>query len=393
MINYSKLKTAIKLCWLVLFTVYLGCLFTQNYLTIVVENEVLQAIDVFITSPVPNLIVSFVMYYFNILIIYHAILRKQLFKYKPILLSVIITVSWILKTVFINYEIVNYLDFITLGLLIIFIPKKWYRVVLGTLFVFVVTLVSSIIKDLFIFQYTELLNTSMIVVLIYSIDMYIIDVLYYLYSRKEEVGHEQISVLWKAQMVKIKNYWRKCCSWNRSTLPSSSTNSSFLVETYCSIIFFILTYSILLLVGILCNRWLEITISVFAFHILREKDSKTFHAETSIKCFITSIISFSIVMSLEFPLDVSIFASILLAYWLSTVMYFIQDYLDLHMKFKPQTFYKGMTTLPEGLQGVEYDIMYQYYVKRKSLDKIAMNLGYSVDGIKKIKAKILKRYS
>ena len=43
--------------------------------------------------------------------------------------------------------------------------------------------------------------------------------------------------------------------------------------------------------------------------------------------------------------------------------------------------------------GIEYDIILQYYVKRYKLDKIAINLNYSVDNIKKLKAKIIKRYS
>lgn len=49
--------------------------------------------------------------------------------------------------------------------------------------------------------------------------------------------------------------------------------------------------------------------------------------------------------------------------------------------------------LPKDLKGIEYDIIYQYYVKRYKLDKIAINLNYSVDNIKKLKAKIIKRYS
>ena len=49
--------------------------------------------------------------------------------------------------------------------------------------------------------------------------------------------------------------------------------------------------------------------------------------------------------------------------------------------------------LPKDLKGIEYDIILQYYVKRYKLDKIAINLNYSVDNIKKLKAKIIKRYS
>ena len=58
-------------------------------------------------------------------------------------------------------------------------------------------------------------------------------------------------------------------------------------------------------------------------------------------------------------------------------------------------FFKGMTKeeLPKNLRGIEYQIMYQYYVKRDKLDKIAMNLGYSASNIKCLKSHIMKKYS
>jgi DNA-directed RNA polymerase specialized sigma subunit len=58
-------------------------------------------------------------------------------------------------------------------------------------------------------------------------------------------------------------------------------------------------------------------------------------------------------------------------------------------------FFKGMTKeeLPKNLRGIEYQIMYQYYVKRDKLDKIAMTLGYSTSNIKCLKSHIMKRYS
>lgn len=49
--------------------------------------------------------------------------------------------------------------------------------------------------------------------------------------------------------------------------------------------------------------------------------------------------------------------------------------------------------LPNDLVGIEYEIIYQYYVKRYKLGKIAMNLNYSIDNINKIKKKVILRYS
>jgi DNA-directed RNA polymerase specialized sigma subunit len=43
------------------------------------------------------------------------------------------------------------------------------------------------------------------------------------------------------------------------------------------------------------------------------------------------------------------------------------------------------------LNEIETKIMFKYYVERKSLQYIANNVGYSIDNVKKIKAKIIKR--
>ena len=62
---------------------------------------------------------------------------------------------------------------------------------------------------------------------------------------------------------------------------------------------------------------------------------------------------------------------------------------------KNSVFFKGMTKdeLPKNLRGIDYQIMYQYYVKRDKLDKIAINLGYSTSNVKCLKSHIIKRYS
>jgi hypothetical protein len=82
-----------------------------------------------------------------------------------------------------------------------------------------------------------------------------------------------------------------------------------------------------------------------------------------------------------------------LAGLLGIINFLAKDYLE--HKVKKIKFYKGMLAedIPDDLVGIEYEIIYQYYVKRYKLDKIGYNLNYSKDNIYKIKAKIIKRYS
>ena len=91
--------------------------------------------------------------------------------------------------------------------------------------------------------------------------------------------------------------------------------------------------------------------------------------------------------------DISKYINIWLAGCLGIINFFAKDYLE--YKIKKTKFYKGMLAedIPKDLVGIEYEIIYRYYVKRYKLDKIAYDLQYSYDNVYKIKAKILKRYS
>jgi hypothetical protein len=91
--------------------------------------------------------------------------------------------------------------------------------------------------------------------------------------------------------------------------------------------------------------------------------------------------------------DISKYINIGLAVVLGIINFLTKDYLE--HKVKKIKFYKGMLAedIPDYLVGIEYEVIYQYYVKRYKLDKIAYNLNYSKDNINKIKAKVIKRYS
>jgi hypothetical protein len=91
--------------------------------------------------------------------------------------------------------------------------------------------------------------------------------------------------------------------------------------------------------------------------------------------------------------DISKYINILFGVILGIINFLVKDYLE--HKVKKIKFYKGMLAeyIPVELVGIEYEVIYQYYVKRLKLDTIAYNLNYSYDNINKIKAKIIRRYS
>ena len=140
---------------------------------------------------------------------------------------------------------------------------------------------------------------------------------------------------------------------------------------------------------------------IVTFTVIRCEFIKAVHGSDFTKSAVKGIkycryITFVVqIISLVFIINVDItkYINILLAVILGIINFLAKDYLQyIYVK---TIFYKGMTIdeMPKDLVGIEKDLMVQYYIKRYKLDKIAFNLGYSIDNIKKMKAKIIKKYS
>lgn len=166
------------------------------------------------------------------------------------------------------------------------------------------------------------------------------------------------------------------------------------------------TYDVLFLIIIFAlswvfNKWMEMFIYIFGYTFIRLEFTKAVHgadftdsAYKGIKycryiTFIVQLISLVFIVSI----NISRYFNIILAIVLGVINFLAKDYLE--YKIKKIKFYKGMKAedFPDDLVGIEYDIMYKYYVKREKLDKIAFEVHYTVDNVKKIKRKILDKYS
>lgn len=161
-------------------------------------------------------------------------------------------------------------------------------------------------------------------------------------------------------------------------------------------------YAIVFLFAWLFDKVLEISCFILTYTLIRNEFSKAIHGkdftESSYKGIVyCRYITFCIqLISLVFliTIDLSKYINLILAFILGIINFFAKDYLEYVIATKV-VFYKGMKAheLPKDLAGIEYDIMYYYYVERYKLDKIALCVNYSVDNVKKLKAKIIKRYS
>ena len=167
-----------------------------------------------------------------------------------------------------------------------------------------------------------------------------------------------------------------------------------------TIIYTLLT-TIVLATSSIFGVLLEMSLFIIYFYFIKELFSKQFHADTIVKspskavalCFtITFLTQFTFIFILV-RFELSFYTNIYLGIGLGLFSYILQDYFE--CKFKKLVFFKGMKVedLPNDLVGIEYEVMKRYYVDRYQIKEIASDLGYGIDNIKKIKAKIIKRYS
>ena len=160
-------------------------------------------------------------------------------------------------------------------------------------------------------------------------------------------------------------------------------------------------YLIIFILAVIFDKWLEMLVYITTYTIIRSEFTKMIHgkdftesyAKGIVYCRIITFVVQAISITFLIKANISRYGNMILALALGVINFFAKDYLE--YKVKKTIFFKGMTKeqLPTDLKGVEYDIMYQYYVKRYKLEYIAQKVSYSISNVKQIKANILKRYS
>lgn len=332
--DYEKLIIS---CWVMLIALWIYVGVSGNYLKIVVDNPNVLEICSFIDNNwIMNKACRFLMYYLNWIFVVYAIFQKRLFRYKPIVISASIFAVWLVKTIFINIPIVNYTDIVMFVILAIICKGKWYRSLIGAVLTFIFAFVSSFIKSIFI-PSVDFNNLPIMIALLFSIDIYLMTVIYYLtimYRKEKDYG--QLFNLVQIKQ-KVENYFSSIGNsisdfFRRNRSIASIRSKTY--ELYCGLIFTLLTYLSLLIVGLIFDRWIELTVSAVFFHIFRGKDEETYHAKNDLQCWCVSMISFCVIMKLTLPIYISYIVSIGLSFALCLIMRLVYLLLNLINKFK-----------------------------------------------------------
>ena len=94
--------------------------------------------------------------------------------------------------------------------------------------------------------------------------------------------------------------------------------------------------TILAILGIayLNNRTIEILFTIVLFFIFRSQYEKQYHSKSLLTCSFISIIVFYFVSSLSLDINSSILFSIILTYLITTISFYVRDYLDIKFPTK-----------------------------------------------------------
>lgn len=189
--NKRVLKTAIIISWVVLAVCFIIKILGGNIFNIATTNETFIKVCAFVDNHlwVQN-IIAFISNFFIASLINLAVLRQKFFKRKQaifVLICSIIAFCILIIKDYIENEIIDIIGFILSILPLCICPmilsKKPIRSIFAFILYAIFQSVSIIVKGLSISQIND---DSTLVGLIFSVDIYIMLILYYLYANKKD---------------------------------------------------------------------------------------------------------------------------------------------------------------------------------------------------------------
>ena len=144
----------------------------------------------------------------------------------------------------------------------------------------------------------------------------------------------------------------------------------------------------LLVIGYIFDHFIEMATMIPLFYIFTKRYDKQYHKDTVIKCICFTLLIFTIICIFTPTKHISLFISVFSMYGLTTISYYVRDYLDnqklLQKKLESMTFEEMKVRFTSFS---EYDIKCAYdYINRgdKLADNIAMKYNYSIRQIQRI---------
>ena len=378
---------------LLLFIIVILKLVGLDYFGIDVNNPILLKIDQFCYKFNLTNIIYIITLYINVFVIYSITLKENSKELKLYLILVILfyIIIKIIENKYINIPIAVIVEFVYMYVMLKIYNKQssFKRYLLVSLLLIVYQFITLFIRNI---NYIE--NNSFILNTILSVDYILLQLITYEIFKKGGIrlcGMEVHSYLQKKQHLKtlLKKLQRNLDNFKKKTRVEKLEISIFIV---LSLIWNTLSVVLILFVAKLNDTLIECIFILTSFWLSKTTFGKPFHFSKMSTCFVVSNLTYYALNRITTPLGISIIVPIILGVGLSYVT-------SKFVKPSATKLYKGMTeddfnnsilnvTDKDSLQ---YKICHMFYVERKSELEIAHNVGYSIDNIKKIKAKINKK--
>lgn len=294
-------------------------------------------------------------------------------------------IKFVLETIF----------YYVLGL--IFLKDKWWKVLIEVVVINIIIVVYQLLTMLYKNINIKIKVDNFLVDKIMMIDYYTMIILTYLLITKEG-GY--IYGRWNKLLVVLSNKRRskKSIRQIQSNLQEESVENSSkgfkLFALMLAIFQFMLVFTLCYFIN--STTW-QFVVIFASFCIMRAVFGKSYHANSIITCTTLSCVVFVIATRLSLPPYISTLCNVIIGLLVAYMMYVLY-YFNKYTTSQGITISRGMSkeALDEilsnhNLNEIETKILTDYYVKRKSLQYIATSVGYSIDNVKKLKAKLLKR--
>ena len=341
-------------------------------------------------------LINLITYEFNS-IMCTMILIKRKPKVKETLLTLLLGIvpfGMSLFTITVKYKIIiEVINTILIGLM--FMYEKWYKVIIESIIIHIYIGTYQIISMSYKLINIDFIDNNFIVELILMIDYYILLTLTVLRNIKKG---GLIYDRWRRFLVVLSNKRRneKCLPKNQSVIHRESIED----EAGFKIFTVILSVFQFVLVGTLCyfinkTTWQYIIIFV-SFVFMRICFGNSYHCKKVIYCTTLACVLYVSITKLSLPLYVSTLCNVLLGTVLAYMMY-VMYYFYKYTNAQGITIQVGMSeelfnqAIDKTLVSeVDYRILKDFYVNKKSILHIANKYGFSTESVKKHKAFALK---
>lgn len=398
-INKILSRTLITYTFL-LFIIFILKVVGFNYFGLDLNNQIILNLnDIILKYGLENVWYSFTLY-INLYIVLSITCNdnsKQMKLYCLFVLPICILMQFI-KTEHLLFVIVDITYFL---LLAIFYNRRRLKTVSYSNYI-CVTIISILFQAISLktrnIELNEIIARNYIVSTIMSLDYILLNIIFQkIYFIKGGKSIWQMVLGYGSHlMMESKNLLKKL----QVKLKTKNNRKLTKQEKVYNLIFypFVVVYNLFTIVVIffiayLFDAVIECIFITLSFWINKFAFGKPFHAKDSKTCFIISCISYVILNKLAT-------STIGITYLWQVILGVMFSFITSRFVKKTVTkLYKGMpveefddaifkVTDKDSLQ---YKICHMFYVERKSELEIAHNVGYSIDNIKKIKAKINKK--